>query len=79
MPALLCSPTRLQLGLQEKATFLQLLGKKGVYSAFIRLPAVAELLVVATVLLVVYHYAPVGQSRRPSVQYSPVTADETAV
>jgi hypothetical protein len=65
----------LQVGLQEKATFLQTFGKKAVYSSFIRLPALAELLLVATVLLVLYHYA--APSRRPQVQYSPVhAADE---
>jgi hypothetical protein len=65
-----------QVGLQEKATFLQAFGKKAVYSSYIRLPALAELLLVATVLLVMWHYA--APSKRPQVQYSPVhsAADE---
>ncbi|KAF6256746.1 hypothetical protein COO60DRAFT_1461557 [Scenedesmus sp. NREL 46B-D3] len=50
------------VGLQEKATFLQAFGKKAVYSSHIRLPALAELLLVATVLLVMWHYA--APSRR---------------
>lgn len=63
------------VGLQEKATFLQAFGKKAVNSSFIRLPALAELLLVATVLLVMWHYA--APSRRPQVQYSVLhAADE---
>lgn len=67
----------LQTGLQEKATFLQAFGKKGVYSSFIRLPAVAELLLVATVVLVLWQYAAPSASstRRQQVQYSPVSVD----
>lgn len=66
----------MQVGLQEKATFLQAFGKKAVYSGFIRLPALTELLLVATVLLVVYHFASPG-SRKPQVQYAAVsTTDE---
>lgn len=67
----------LQTGLQEKATFLQAFGKKGVYSSFIRLPAVAELLLLATVLLVLWQYAAPSASstRRHQVQYSPVSTD----
>lgn len=67
----------LQTGLQEKATFLQAFGKKGVYSSFIRLPAVAELLLLATVLLVLWQYAaPAASSnRRQQVEYSPVSVD----
>jgi hypothetical protein len=67
----------LQTGLQEKATFLQAFGKKGVYSSFLRLPAVAELLLLATVLLVLWQYAaPAASStRRQQVEYSPVSVD----
>ncbi len=67
----------MQTGLQEKATFVQAFGKKGVYSSFIRLPAVAELLLLATVLLVLWHYAAPAASaaRRQQVQYSPVGVD----
>jgi hypothetical protein len=72
-----------QIGLQEKATFLQAFGQKGVYSAFVRLPAVAELLLLGTALLVLWQYtAPSAGSsgRRASVHYGPVQADEdTAV
>lgn len=67
----------MQTGLQEKATFVQAFGKKGVYSSFIRLPAVAELLLLATVLLVLWQYAaPAASStRRQQVEYSPVSVD----
>lgn len=66
-----------QTGLQEKATFLQAFGKKGVYSSFIRLPAIAEVLLLATVLLVLWQYAaPAASStRRQQVEYSPVQVD----
>lgn len=67
----------LQTGLQEKATFLQAFGKKGVYSSFIALPAIAELLLLATVLLVLWQYAApaASGSRRQQVEYSPVEVD----
>jgi hypothetical protein len=67
----------LQTGLQEKATFLQAFGKKAVYSSFIALPAIAELLLLATVLLVLWQYAaPAASStRRQQVEYSPVEVD----
>lgn len=66
--------------MQEKATFLQVFGKKEVHSPYIRLPAVTELLLVATVVLVLWHYAqPVTAGRRQAVQYMPVgTTDEEA-
>lgn len=75
--AVCCAVCLLQTGLQEKATFLQVFGKKGVYSSFIRLPAVAELLLLATVLLVIWQYAaPAASStRRQQVEYSPVEVD----
>lgn len=64
-------------GLQEKATFLQAFGKKGVYSSFLRLPAVAELLLLATVLLVLWQYAAPAASatKRQHVEYSTVQVD----
>jgi hypothetical protein len=66
-----------QTGLQEKATFLQAFGKKGVYSSFIALPAMAELLLLATVLLVLWQYTmPAASStRRQQVEYTPVEVD----
>eukprot|EP00775_Hariotina_reticulata_P005615 gene5615-5853_t len=67
------------LGCQEKATFLQAFGKKAVYSGFLRLPAVTELLLLATVLLVLWQYSPAAappSARRQQVQYTAVQADE---
>lgn len=66
-----------QTGLQEKATFLQVFGKKAVYSSFIRLPAFAVVLLLVTVLLVLWQYAapPAGATRRQQVEYSPVVVD----
>jgi hypothetical protein len=67
----------LQTGLQEKATFLQLGGKKGVYSSYIRIPAMAELLLVALGLLVALQFVFGGskQQRQP-VQYAPVIGSD---
>eukprot|EP00879_Flechtneria_rotunda_P003581 GHRR01003815.1.p1 GENE.GHRR01003815.1~~GHRR01003815.1.p1 ORF type:complete len:293 (+),score=68.89 GHRR01003815.1:1580-2458(+) len=70
------------VGLQEKATFLQAFGQKGVYSGFIRLPALTELLLVATVILVLYHYPIPAGSRRQQVQYTAVAShgdEESAI
>ena len=64
----------LQTGLQEKATFLQAFGKKAVYSSFIRLPAMAEVLLLATVLLVLWHYA-ASSTKRQQVQYSQLAVE----
>lgn len=72
-------PAGVQLGCQEKATFLQAFGKKAVYSGFLRLPAVTELLLLATVLLVLWQYSPAAappSARRQQVQYTAVQADE---
>lgn len=68
------------IGLQEKATFIQVFGKKDVYSGYIRLPAVTELLLVTTVLMVLWQYAQPGAAgRRQAVQYAVVgTTDEEA-
>lgn len=72
-----CSPPVVQTGLQEKASFLQAFGKKGVYSSFIQLPAFTELLLLATVLLVMWQYAAPSASttRRQQVEYSTVHDD----
>lgn len=66
-----------QVGLQEKATFLQAFGKKGVYSGFLRLPAAIELCLLVLALLVLYHYsAAAAGPKRPALAYAPVHTDE---
>lgn len=51
-----------QAGLQEKSTFLQVFGKKPVYSGYIAIPALIVVMLVMTGLLVLYHHAPTAQS-----------------
>ncbi|KAI8469941.1 MAG: cytochrome b561 [Monoraphidium minutum] len=53
-------------GLQEKATFLQLVGKKAVYSSHIRAPALAAALLLPLALLVLSAYAPLAPAPAPA-------------
>jgi hypothetical protein len=42
-----------QVGIQEKATFIQAFQKPAVYSAILRIPAVVQVLILATGVMVV--------------------------
>lgn len=65
----------IKVGLQEKATFVQVFGKAGVYSAVMVLPAVMVLLLVVVGVSVLYVHA-VGGSR--AMAYQPVVTTEDA-
>lgn len=59
----------LQVGIQEKCTFIQLLQKPNVYSAVLRLPAVLQLLLAATAMAVLFHHAPpAAPAPKPEVE-----------
>lgn len=73
------APGAMQSGLQEKATFLQAFGKRGVRSAAIQLPAATELALLCCVLTVLWVHAAPGQAVRhaqPQQPYSALGADE---
>lgn len=64
---MLCGPV--QVGIQEKCTFIQLIQKPSVYSGVIRLPAVLQLFLAFTAMAVLYHHvAPPAPATRPEVE-----------
>ena len=62
-----------QVGLQEKATFVQIFGKADVYSGVMVLPAVMVLILVSVGVAVMYVHA-AGGGR--AAAYAPVSVDE---